>query len=73
MSELKERLHLAETQLQKEQQLLHSVIEKVIAKKYCTSLLHLHFLCLQMEKSNVNLQGMLAQEVEVRSLKLNKS
>ncbi|KAI9561289.1 hypothetical protein GHT06_012245 [Daphnia sinensis] len=45
ISELKERLQLAEAKLQNEQQLLHSVIEK-------------------MEKSNVNLQGMLAQEVE---------
>ncbi|KZS04874.1 Uncharacterized protein APZ42_032069 [Daphnia magna] len=45
ISELKERLQLAEAQLQNEQQLLHSVIEK-------------------MEKSNVNLQGMLALEVE---------
>ncbi|XP_057371850.2 cilium assembly protein DZIP1L-like [Daphnia carinata] len=45
ISELKERLQLAEAQLQNEQQLLHSVIEK-------------------MEKSNVNLQDMLAQEVE---------
>lgn len=33
--ELKERLQLAEAQLQNEQQLLHSVIEKVMTQKNC--------------------------------------
>lgn len=35
ISELKERLQLAEAQLQNEQQLLHSVIEKVMTQKNC--------------------------------------